>query len=355
VKYTPPNYSRSDVNRAGAILRQATAGDVEGQWAVDVLDNWRAAHAYPLNTFQVVLAGRAHEVDRAPLLAQRLKRVPSILAKLHKRQTMRLAQMQDIGGCRAVVRDLNTARRLRRLHLVRRSAAEYVGGKDYIAEPAASGYRSFHLIFRYHSARAHLQAWDGLQVEIQIRSQLQHAWATAVETVGTIIGQALKSSEGDAEWLDLMRHISSVFAHAEGSPPVPDTPPHEELLHLVRERAEATRLAFRLEAFRNALRVLDVPRRRRPSYFLLKLNAADESLHISPFGKEEIDKATEAYLAGEREAAERQGLDVVLVAAESMDALRRAYPNYFLDTEVFLEKLASLTQSVPRATRKRGA
>jgi putative GTP pyrophosphokinase len=188
-KYTLPLYSKADVNRAGEILRDWAAPGHEIEWAVGTLDNWRAAHAYPLNTFQVVLAGRAREVDGTALLAQRLKRVPSILAKLQKRPTMRLTQMQDIGGCRAVVQSLPAARRLRDLYLQRRTSAEFVGSKNYIDEPAESGYRCFHLIYRYHSARQHLQAWDGLQTEIQIRTQLQHAWATAVETIGTIIGQ----------------------------------------------------------------------------------------------------------------------------------------------------------------------
>jgi hypothetical protein len=38
--------------------------------------------------------------------------------------------------------------------------------------------------------------YNDLKIEMQLRSQYQHAWATAVETVGTFIGQALKSSIG---------------------------------------------------------------------------------------------------------------------------------------------------------------
>jgi hypothetical protein len=31
--------------------------------------------------------------------------------------------------------------------------------------------------------------------------------------------------------------------------------------------------------------------------------------------------------------------DAVLVSVDSIDALRRAYPNYFLDTELFIDAL----------------
>jgi hypothetical protein len=47
--------------------------------------------------------------------------------------------------------------------------------------------------------------------------------------------------------------------------------------------------------------------------------------------------ANEQYGAIERATADDPGKDVVLVTAASLDALRRAYPNYFLDTTAFLE------------------
>ena len=43
-----------------------------------------------------------------------------------------------------------------------------------------SGYRGVHLIYRYNSDRK--TEYNTLLIEMQLRSQLQHAWATAVET-----------------------------------------------------------------------------------------------------------------------------------------------------------------------------
>ena len=40
---------------------------------------------------------------------------------------------------------------------------------------------------------------DDLRIEMQIRTKLQHIWATAVETMGTFLGQALKSRQGDQQ------------------------------------------------------------------------------------------------------------------------------------------------------------
>ena len=50
---------------------------------------------------------------------------------------------------------------------------------------------------------------------------MQHVWATAVETMGTFLGQALKSRQGDQEWIDFFAIVSSVFAYKEERPLVP--------------------------------------------------------------------------------------------------------------------------------------
>jgi ppGpp synthetase/RelA/SpoT-type nucleotidyltranferase len=89
-------YTRSEVNRAGNLFRDSSLTSVE--WAFDVLDNWRAVHNYPINTFQATLRHRLKDIDKQALVAQRLKRIPSIVDKLRRESKMQLARMQDIGG-----------------------------------------------------------------------------------------------------------------------------------------------------------------------------------------------------------------------------------------------------------------
>lgn len=97
-------YSKSQVNRAGGILVAPEAYSLEDQkWAGLVLANWRACHGYPINTFQATLRQKLKVIDDAAIVAQRLKRAPSIIFKLQRFDGMKLARMQDIGGLRAVV------------------------------------------------------------------------------------------------------------------------------------------------------------------------------------------------------------------------------------------------------------
>jgi ppGpp synthetase/RelA/SpoT-type nucleotidyltranferase len=101
--------------------------------------------------------------------------------------------MQDIGGLRAVVREVDYVYKLRDLLLKGRFLHKLVREDDYIRKPKASGYRSLHLVYRY--ANKYAPEYTGLQIEIQLRTELQHIWATAVETMGIILKQSLKSDE----------------------------------------------------------------------------------------------------------------------------------------------------------------
>ena len=111
---------------------------------------------------------------------------------------MRLNQMQDIAGIRAVVTSVARLRKLQESYVNSGFAHELVNTKDYIDRPKADGYRSVHLIYRYHNRRA--VAYENLHVELQLRTQLQHAWATAVETVDAFMGQAIKAGRPTLDW-----------------------------------------------------------------------------------------------------------------------------------------------------------
>lgn len=193
-------HSRNEINRAGEILRADQASPAHTSWALDVLNNWRASHSYPINTFQVTL--RRKVADRG-FVAQRLKRVESIVAKLRRQRKMELSRMQDVGGLRAVVASVEDVREVQEQFGKSRFRHILVNSKDYITSPKASGYRGVHLVYRYHSRI--LSDYNQHTLEIQVRSRLQHSWATAVETVGTFLQQSLKASEGPARWLDFFR------------------------------------------------------------------------------------------------------------------------------------------------------
>ena len=70
-------------------------------------------------------------------------------------------------------------------------------------------------------------------------------------------------------------------------------------------------------------------------YFLLQLDPDQGKVTIRRFKAKESAEANRQYTKLESEVPEGSGLQVVLVSVENITALKRAYPNYFLDTNIF--------------------
>src|SRR5262249_50657596 len=85
------------------------------------------------------------------------------------------------------------------------NARTHVRTKDYITEPAPSGYRSVHVMVSYHER----------VIELQIRTRMQHQWAYTVENLGARVSADLKSGEGPPEVLELLAAISEAMALEE--------------------------------------------------------------------------------------------------------------------------------------------
>ena len=337
-----PNFSKAEVNRAGDILAARLAGmPVELEelekwvWASDVLANWRACHLYPINTFQATLRSRLKRIDPKAIVAQRLKRAPSVIAKLQRFHTMKLAQMQDIGGLRAVVRSVAAVRRLDAIYREGSLAHKLVSSKDYIAEPKRDGYRSVHIVYQYQSAVA--PSYNGLLLELQLRTKLQHAWATAVETMGTFLGQALKSGQGERRWRSFFEIASAAITHLEKTAPIPgfEALSRQEVFSRLAEAEQDLHVLTKLSGFSLAANQI-LAQKGVGSFHLVVLDSTKRTVNIRPFPSTQLEAASAAYSQIEERGRQGEQVEAVLVSAGPVEALRKAYPNYFLDTHDFV-------------------
>ena len=345
-----PQESKSQINRAGKLLVQEDTVSQDLVWALDLANRWRACHAYPINTFQATLRTKLRRYAHDPIAAQRLKRMPTIIDKLRRYPAMKLTTMQDIGGVRAILDSVKDVYKLAdEYRKSSRLAHTLTDQKDYIQHPRSEdGYRSIHLIYRYKNKLA--PSYDGLRVEMQIRTKLQHIWATAVETMGTFLGQALKSRQGDQEWLDFFALTSSAFAHNEKCTLVP------RFEHLSREETfmEVAAAEKRLGAL-YMMRGLSVAasaihRTTGPakvwSYHLIILNSLKRTVHIKAYDRDSFEKAVIDYGKVEAAGAKGKKIEPVLVSAGPIDKLRRAYPNFFLDIDDFVKSVSEIVSAV---------
>lgn len=346
--FAKPEFSKGQVNKAGEILISDGPFDIDDfLWANNVLANWRACHLYPINTFQALLRLKLKSIDQNALVAQRLKRAPSIISKLERFEGMNLARMQDIGGLRAVVSSMG---KLRKLETAYRNATfkhKLVSSKNYITEPKADGYRSIHLIYRYSNPRA--PEYEGLSLELQLRTSLQHAWATAVETMGTFLGQALKSGQGERDWREFFEVASAAISLVEKCPP----PPGFENISANDVNEQLAKLEKKLQVLNKlngfAIAANRITRERgQGAYHLVILDSAARTVSIRPFPQARLEEANLAYSEIEARAKNGESIEAVLVSAGPIDALRKAYPNYFLDTQSFVQQITKIIGSTNR-------
>jgi ppGpp synthetase/RelA/SpoT-type nucleotidyltranferase len=114
--------------------------------ALQIVVSFRAAHQHALAKATLGLRSIVRTVGCDAEISQRLKRMNTIIDKLDREPTMALSNMQDIGGCRAVVSSLEDLDRIDyRLRRNRRP----IGYADYVKNPRPSGYRAIHVVVPY--------------------------------------------------------------------------------------------------------------------------------------------------------------------------------------------------------------
>ena len=215
---------------------------------------------------------------------------------------------------------------------------------DYIRNPKRDGYRSHHLVMEYQSDSPKYSEFGGLKVEIQVRTRLQHAWATAVETAGLFRSEDYKSpvKKGRPEWEEFFALTSALFAAKENRPIGPAAPNGRDsvvarLLELNAEHQFMDQFAewkVTLEHFENRL----VP---KGTQFLLYLNVREGRAVLREYPRNQSSEAFAAYANLEKSVRQTPEISVVLVSTEDVSGLKRAYPNYLADTSIFVEAVRS--------------
>lgn len=184
--------------------------------------------------------------------------------------------------------------------------------------------------------------YDGLRVEVQIRTQLQHSWATAVEAVGIFTKQALKSNQGDEDWLRFFALMSSVIAAMEGTPSVPGVPVSKQaLVEELEDLAAKLRAPEMLKAYNTTLETLGAAKDAK--YYIIELDPDEGKVTLRRYKAKQSAEANSRYTQLEGAIADDSRKQVVLVSASDINALKKAYPNYFLDTDLFAKLVGKAT------------
>ncbi|MDY4562825.1 MAG: RelA/SpoT domain-containing protein [Candidatus Cryptobacteroides sp.] len=332
-------YSRNKINQSGKVL---LAGPEMGFPYTDanlVVEDWRKLHMIPLQELvEDVTRVLADGGVQAAFSSHRLKRMTSIIAKLRHNPGMGLGGLQDIGGARFVFEDIDSLLKAQKI-ISQASFEHFVTDRepyDYVVKPKASGYRSIHFTYKFVSDN---DDYDGLRVELQIRTRLQHDWAMAVETAELISKSSLKASLGDENWLSFFKLSSAVFAQKEGMPVAESFAEYSEKDYCLQyaQLDKSFKFLDQLQALVSAVKISE-EHTLRGGFAVLLIQFAEKRVQLRHFQSDNLEDATKYYSEVEKSIND-QNSAVVLVSVSDMKELQEAYPSYFLNASEFIQAL----------------
>jgi len=319
-----PGGSRERVTKAGEAIRQGRDTGADR----DVVERWRYAHRSVINTFQAILRTRTRGTNI--VVGQRHKRRLTIVDKLQRLPKMQLGRMDDVAGCRLIFEDIASLTAFRAnlhtarfKHRMRNSPEKY----DYILHPKTSGYRGIHDVYEYDVNSEAGKDYKGLYIELQYRTRVQHAWATAVELVGHLTENKPKFDHGDESYLTQLQIASEIISRAwENMTSCCPNLSDEDLVQAFVDIDQETHLMAMLRELNAAHGDGDDKRN------MILVFKANGDLHT--FTYRDATEAMNSLFAMEKENASGDD-DIVLVKGDS-DDVREAFKNYFSDARDFI-------------------
>jgi putative GTP pyrophosphokinase len=131
------------------------------------------------------------------------KSTSAIREKL-RRESIRLSQIQDIAGCRIIVSDI--AAQNIAIERIIAAVPESATVVDRRKNPS-HGYRAVHIVIRV----------NGVLIEVQCRTELQHLWSQLSERLADTIDPAIKYGGGPEKTVTFLIDLASLAATLENS------------------------------------------------------------------------------------------------------------------------------------------
>lgn len=337
--------SKRKIDKAGKILSsQKWNSDEEYIQMDDIFNEYRIKHLKPLSEVTMKLQEWLSSFSEDYYIAQRLKRRPQMLRKL-KRFSVRLTQLQDIGGCRIIVKNNNKVDELLKHiknKLVKSKYFKLIKIVDYREKGRdESGYRSVHLIIEREKCT----------LEIQLRSQLQHFWAESIERTSIIYGCHLKELEGDLSVISYFKAESNVLYEIEcGRKPTDSQIKDLDRQRLLAEKIILEKNNYKLlvkginHKFMTGMIMKESRLKGKIHNWLLVFNwKSGEFVEWSVVERNPI-KANERYKEKEKLYGNVEGTsnyEVVLIGSSNAATIRHTHSHYF-----GIEKYDSILQKI---------
>ncbi|NDU86471.1 MAG: RelA/SpoT domain-containing protein [Ferrovum sp.] len=344
--------SKAKIDKAGIAFARDEFKTAEDMVELEnAFNEFRKAHLQPLTETTLELQRWLTGYNTKYYIAQRLKRKPQIIRKLN-RLSVRLTQLQDIGGCRIIVeKNADVDRSLK--FLQEQIAAQNSISVDRITDyrergKDITGYRAVHVLMTRH----------GHKLELQIRSRIQHYWAESIERTSVIYGYHLKEQEGDAAVIGYFKTLSDVFYEIEaGREPSAQQKIEVDKLRATSEKVIAASDKGRvLDSYVNEDIIKTLTEKESRSKSVINNWIIVFDWNTGAFVSWDIvgrnpDDAVDAYVEYERNFPVEKNYEVVLIGSSEVATVHKTHSHYF-GIESYNNVLENLDQSIIGFSRK---
>lgn len=344
------NISKTTIDKIGHSLKKrelSTAQQI-------TIQSWRAHHSIIRNKLFDIFSLEFKETINCPISA-RLKRLPSIKRKLLE-SSMRLTQMQDILGFRIIVSNIDEIYRIEKVlknffYNNNQYSIVYCDTYDYIKNPKPDGYRCIHLI---------LKAEDRYYIEIQIRTKIQHLWATTLETVSVVLNKDFKHEYKKDGFNIFFKNVSNIICKFEQN----NTQGllfSIKMIRIYRSKylKQIQAISLYSQSIRKTLKELEQSKQIKHTpnlLFILNLEEAGKIINNKRDNKDAIntskilrikvfnnnEEALRNYNQRELKDKHDERHDIVLITSTDLKFLETNYPNYYLDCNEFLQQVRNM-------------
>lgn len=322
--------SKAKIDKAGRYLSDSSRDYDEEMLELEMIfDEYRKEHLEPLTRLTLELQSWLHSHTADYYIAQRLKRKPQILRKLN-RFSVRLTQLQDIGGCRIIVADNNKVDATVNFiseKLNESDFAKILRTPDYREKGRDdTGYRALHIILEV----------SGRMLELQLRSRIQHYWSESIERTSVIYAHRLKEKEGDPIVIEYFKEFSNALHEIETNKRIPTK--GELILQEKRERAEdiinKASYGNQLSGYvnQNVIKAMTSIERSRAGSFnnwILVFDWSDGNFVTWEMVSRDPEAAVTEYLRYEAEHPEDERKEVVMIGTSSIETVQHTHSHYF--------------------------
>lgn len=316
-------------------------------------DNFREAHNIIIKLFTIEL--KKVNFSKQHLTASRNKRIETIISKLCRPEKPKLDRIHDIAGTRIIFENIKSLEDyidiLENTELVnfKEKINEDKNRYNYIKNPKSDGYRSIHKVFYYSSNIPYSTLneksfnLENKKIELQLRTRLQHIWATTVEIYDIINKSNIKTGTHNKletkEGL-FFKNCSLVFEGIESN----DVEKIKININKIFRDKDLVEIYNRLKGIKN-IKNIELPKTLgSDEVFILitDLNKGKTTFFttdpIEKNDKQDTFLINASYRRLEEKNTKGEYI-LLLLTLGDIKKLKNVYPNYFLNTNKFISIL----------------